>query len=178
MSDRCNQKWGGPLDVGPHRGTAHWCGLPAGHNGGHQCVCGIPEFVVQAPHHETERENTVTNTPDSTAAIEALARRRLELTAKRDDITTAIAQVDEALMTLLQPGEAALIDGQPIWVVQQGANRWNEARARDVLPDELLDAITSTEPHIDRAKAKQVLPPALYVECCVPDRPHVAKARR
>ena len=118
----------------------------------------------------------MTNPNDS--AIEVLARRRLELTAKRDETLAAIAQVDEALMTLLQPGEAALIDGQPIWVIQQGANRWNEQKAREVLPDEQLDAITSTEPHIDRAKAKQVLPPALFLECTVPDRPHVAKARR
>lgn len=120
----------------------------------------------------------MTNAPDSTAAVEALARRRLELTARRDDITAAIDQVDEALMTLLQPGEAAQIDGDNIWVIRSGNRRFNPEKAREVLPETLINAITVTETHLDAKVAKEVLPPALYNEVCTEGRPFVAKAGR
>ena len=176
MSDCCFE-WG-PATAGPHQGWNHQCALTAGHTGPHQCACRIttPEFVVNPTHHQTERENsTMTNPNDS--AIEVLARRRLELTAKRDDIDDSIAQVDAALMTLLQPGEAALIDGQPVWVVTS-QNRWSEAKAREVLPDVLIDSCTVTDTHLDAKVAKAQLPPDLYAKCTVSGKPFVRKAGR
>lgn len=118
----------------------------------------------------------MTNPNDS--ALEVLARRRLELTARRDELTETIEQVDAALLTLLQPGEAALIDGEPVWIVAPGNRRWNDDKAREVLPETLIEAITVIEPRIDRKLAKQVLPPALYLECTVQNKPHIAKAGR
>lgn len=118
----------------------------------------------------------MTNTTDSTAALDVLARRRIELVARRDDIAQAIADVDAALLVLLQPGETALVDGQPAWTVTAGNRRWNDDKARDVLPETLLDAITVTEPHIDPKTARGILPPDLYTACCTEGKPYVKKA--
>lgn len=120
----------------------------------------------------------MTNTPDTTAAVEVLARRRLELTARREDIDATIAEVDAALMTLLQPGEAALIDGQPVWTVRSGNRRFSADKAREALPEPLLEAITVTETRLDGKVAKDVLPPALYAQACTEGKPFVAKAGR
>lgn len=118
----------------------------------------------------------MTNPNDS--ALEVLARRRLELTARREDIDASIAEVDAALMTLLQPGEAAQIDGEPVWIIQPGNRRWNEDKAREVLPEPLIDACTVTETHLDQKVAKGQLPPDLWIKCTVEGRPFVKKARR
>ncbi len=118
----------------------------------------------------------MTNPNDS--VVEVLARRRLALTARRDDLTESIEQVDQALLTLLQPGEAATIDGEPVWVVQPGNRRWNDDKAREVLPETLIEAITVTEPRIDPKLAKGQLPPDLYSACTVAGRPFVKKAGR
>lgn len=120
----------------------------------------------------------MTNTPDTTASVEVLARRRLELTARRDDIVEAIEQVDQALLTLLEPGEAAKIGDEVVWVVRSGNRRFSADKARAVLPDTLIEAITVTETRIDAKAAKEVLPPALYAEVCTEGRPFVAKAGR
>lgn len=117
----------------------------------------------------------MTNPNDS--AIEVLARRRLELTARREDLDASIAEVDAALLTLLEPGEAAAIDGEPVWVVT-AQNRWSEAKAREVLPPVLIDACTVTESHLDAKTAKAQLPPDLYRQCCAEGRPFVRKASR
>lgn len=118
----------------------------------------------------------MTNPNDS--ALEVLARRRLELTARRDELTETIEQVDAALMTLLQPGEAALIDGEPVWVVRSGNRRFNPDKAREVLPETLVASITVTETRLDAKTAKEILPPRLYDEVCTEGRPFVAKAKR
>lgn len=115
---------------------------------------------------------------DTQPALEVLARRRLELTAKRDDIDQAIADVDRALMDLLAPGESALIDNQPVWTVRPGNRRWNEDKAREALPGHVLDSITVTETRLDPKVAREVLPPALYAQCTVDGKPFVAKAGR
>lgn len=115
-------------------------------------------------------------TTDNAAAIEVLARRRLELTHQLDELKHAVAQVDAALMTMLQPGDHADIDGQPVWTIRAGNARFNEAKARDVLPQELVEAATVTETHLSKDRAREILPPALYAECCVAGRPFVAKA--
>ena len=52
--------------------------------------------------------------PDTGPAIEVLARPRLELTAKRDELTAAIEQVDQHLLALLEPGQTVEVDGQPV----------------------------------------------------------------
>jgi len=114
--------------------------------------------------------------PDTGPAIEVLARRRLELTHQRDKLTEAIEQVDQHLLTLLQPGETVAIDGEPAIAVRAGNRTWNERKAREVLPEQLLEAITVTEPRLDRTLAKEMLPPALYAECTTEGRPYVAKA--
>lgn len=118
----------------------------------------------------------MTNPNDS--AVEVLARRRLELTARRDELTESIEQVDAALLTLLQPGEAALVDGEPVWIVAPGNRRWNDDKAREVLPETLIEAITVTEPRIDPKLAKGQLPPDLWTACTVAGRPFVKKAGR
>lgn len=110
-------------------------------------------------------------------ALEVLARRRLELTARRDEIVDAISQVDTAIMTLLEPGEAATVDGNPVWIVQPGARRWNEDKAREVLPPMLLDACTITETRLDPKAAKAQLPPDLYAQCTVEGKPYVKRAK-
>lgn len=120
----------------------------------------------------------MTNDTSTNASLEVLARRRLELTQRRDELTEAIAQVDAALMTLLAPGEAALIDGEPVWILRSGNRRFSADKAREVLPETLVAAITVTETHLDGKVAKEVLPPALYTEVCTEGRPFVAKAGR
>ena len=120
----------------------------------------------------------MTNDTSTNASLEVLARRRLERTQRRDELTEAIAQVDAALTTLLAPGEAALIDGEPVWVLQPGNRRWNEDKAREVLPPPLIDACTVTETHLDAKTAKGQLPPDLYAACTVEGRPFVKKAGR
>ena len=112
--------------------------------------------------------------PDTGPAIEVLARRRLELTAKRDELTAAIEQVDQHLLALLEPGQTVDLDGQPVLAVRSGNRTWNDAKAREVLPEQLLDSITVTEPRLDRARAKELLPPALYLQCTTEGRPYVA----
>ena len=114
--------------------------------------------------------------PDTGPAIEVLARRRLELTEQRDSLTAAIEQVDQHLLTLLQPGQTIEVNGEPAWSVRSGNRTWNERKAREVLPEQLLEAITVTEPRLDRTLAKEMLPPALYAECTTEGRPYVAKA--
>ena len=116
----------------------------------------------------------MTNPNDS--AVEVLARRRLELTAKRDEIVESIEQVDSALLTLLQPGEAAMIGDEPVWVVRSGNRRFSPDKAREVLPDTLVESITVTETRLDAKVAKEILPPALYAEVCTTGRPFVARA--
>lgn len=121
----------------------------------------------------------MTNPPtDKSTALEVLARRRLELTARREDLDATIAEVDAALMTLLEPGQSATIDGAPVWTLRHGNRRFNADKAREVLPETLIDAITVTETRLDSKVAKDVLPPALYVMACTEGKPFVAKAGR
>ena len=201
MTDRCGHTWGA---CPPADGQPHVCAADPGHDGGHVCRCGHnsnsgwcrcgqwfllggrprnghglrvcfePEPVVPTTDHDNREETNMTNPNDT--AIEVLARRRLELTARRDEIVEAIKQVDSAMLTLLQPGEAATVDGQPVWVVRSGNRRFSEDKAREVLPETLVESITVTETHLSGKVAKEILPPALYASACTTGRPFVAKA--
>ena len=109
--------------------------------------------------------------------LEVLARRRLDLVEQREAITEAIARVDDELLRLLEPGEVAEVNGDAVWTVRRGARRFKAEKAREVLPAALIDAITVTEPTISMAKAKDVLPKVLYLECTVEGAPSIAAVR-
>ena len=64
-----------------------------------------------------------------------------------------------------------------MWTVRRGARRFKAEKAREVLPAALIDAITVTEPTISMAKAKDVLPKVLYLECTVEGAPSIAAVR-
>lgn len=113
---------------------------------------------------------------DIAPQLEVLTRRRIEVVAQQDALKESLASIDAAILTLCKPGDKLLIDDQPIFRVNQSHN-WDEDTAREVLPAELLDAITVTETvtRIDRTVAKEVLPPALYSACTKPSKPSVGK---
>lgn len=114
---------------------------------------------------------------DNAAMLEVLARRRLDLVEQREAINEAIALVDDELLRLLEPGEVAEVNGNATWTVRRGARRFKADKAREVLPAALLDAITVTEPTISMEKAKDVLPPSIYISCCVEGKPTVAAVK-
>ena len=114
---------------------------------------------------------------DNTVAVEALAARRLDLKAQLEAIEADLKAVDAALLTLLEPGDVATFRGEPVWVVQRGAHRWNEAKAREVLPEVLIDAITVTKTTLDAKLAKAKLPPELYDSACVEGAPTIRAAK-
>lgn len=113
---------------------------------------------------------------DIAPQLEVLTRRRIDVVAQLDALKESLASIDAAILTLVEPGTALEIDNEPIFRVTV-SHRWDEDTAREVLPPELLDAITVTETvtRIDRATAKEVLPPALYTACTKPSKPSVGK---
>lgn len=112
---------------------------------------------------------------DIAPQLEVLIRRRIDTVAQLDAIKEALASIDAAILTLVPTGTALEVDEEVVFRTQT-KRTFNEDKAREVLPAELVEAITVTEPRIDSKKAREVLPPALYEACLREGSTYVTKA--
>lgn len=111
------------------------------------------------------------NTSD--ISLEALARERLAIMAQVEELEDRKKQIDATMMTMLDPGQVVEIDGAPVWRLQRGNHTFNVTKAREVLTEDMVAAITVTETKVSGAQAKQLLPPALYQACTVEGKPSI-----
>lgn len=58
--------------------------------------------------------------------------------------------------------------GEALVQVTHGAKVWSEPEAMKNLPADILQTliVTKTESHVDKDRAQDILPPALYALCC------------
>jgi hypothetical protein len=65
--------------------------------------------------------------------------------------------------------------GEALVRVAHGAMVWNEEQARKNLPASMLASLTDvvTVEIVDKGKAQEILPPALYALCCKQSKPSV-----
>lgn len=99
------------------------------------------------------------------------ARELRAITIERRDLDTREAECKAILAVRLAAGETGVdLSGTALVKVKAGARVWNEDTARKALVDHGLDTlipqIEVTETHLDKIKAKQLLPGDLYDACC------------
>lgn len=109
------------------------------------------------------------------------ARTLRENAATRARIDAEDAHAKEILAKVLTDGETGVdADGTPLVKMKPGNLVWNDEAAAANLPADVLPRVTVVEPahmvevpekrYIDKAKAKDVLAPALYRLCCKPNK--------
>ncbi len=106
--------------------------------------------------------------------IEVLARRRLALAEQKETIEQAIAAVDARLIDAVEVGGHIDIDDQAVFKVSQRRGNFDAAKAREVVPAELIEA--ATVPTLDAKALQKLLPPALVDACRKPGSIFVSKA--
>lgn len=104
--------------------------------------------------------------------IEDLARERLQRIAEKERVDSRIAEIDALLIGAVEIGDIVTIDGAPVWRLR-GNHTFNVTKAREVLTEDMVAAITVTETKVSGAQAKQLLPPALYQACTVEGKPSI-----
>jgi hypothetical protein len=115
------------------------------------------------------------------------ARTLRENAATRARIDAEDAHAKEILAKVLTDGETGVdADGTPLVKMKPGNLVWNDEAAAANLPADVLPRVTVTEPahtievpertYVDKAKAKDVLAPALYRLCCKPNKSTVVIA--
>lgn len=108
-----------------------------------------------------------------TNPIEDLARERLQRIAEKERVDSRIAEIDALLIGAVEIGDIVTIDGAPVWRLHRGNHTFNVTKAREVLTEDMVAAITVTETKVSGAQAKQLLPPALYQACTVEGKPSI-----
>jgi len=114
---------------------------------------------------------------DNRARLEALGRERLNAVYQRDEWAARVAQIDAEILSLAEPGDTIDVGGEPAYIISHGAHRWDEKRAREVLPDALVQMLTVTETKLDRKLAQAKLPPDLYKSACTQGAPTIRPAK-
>lgn len=108
-------------------------------------------------------------TPNTAVAtVHDLADQRLDLLAKKEKLELQIADIDEALLRELpKVGGRYELPGCPGQGVKltPAQSRFNADRARVVLTEDQLKAISALKP--DAQLARRVLPGELVAACCV-----------
>ncbi len=98
--------------------------------------------------------------------------------AMRAQLAKDELECKEILAKVLAEGETGIdANGTKLAQVKRGARVWNEAQAKENLPEHVLANITRTETvtrtFIDQQLAKDTLAPVLYDKCCKRNRPSV-----
>ncbi len=114
---------------------------------------------------------------DNRARLEALGRERLNAVYQRDEWAARVAQIDAEILSLAEPGDTIDVGGEPAYIIATGAHRWDEKRAREVLPDALVQMLTVTETKLDRKLAQAKLPPDLFRSCTIAGKPSIRPAK-
>ncbi len=97
--------------------------------------------------------------------VEALAKVLVDLRERRELINAHIADIEAQLFDAVEVGGVIAIGDQEIFRVTQ-SHRFNEAVARENLPDDVLASVTIPTETLDRAKLAAVLPPDAYERLC------------
>jgi hypothetical protein len=116
-------------------------------------------------------------TTDNSTRLEALGRERLNAVYQRDEWDARVKQIDAEILALAEPGDTIDVGGEPAYIITAGAHRWDEKKAREVLPDTLVQMLTVTETKLDRKLAQAKLPPDLYRQACVEGKPQIRAAK-
>ncbi len=116
-------------------------------------------------------------TTDNRARLEALGRERLNAVYQRDEWAARVASIDAEILALAEPGDTIDVGGEPAYIITFGPHRWDEAKAREVLPETLVQMLTVTETKLDRKLAQAKLPPDLYKQACVEGKPQIRAAK-
>ena len=105
------------------------------------------------------------------------ARELRTITREQKALAEREKTCKEILAKHLMPGEVGVDSetGEPLVQVYSGAQVWNEAEAVKNLPADILATltVTKTETHVDKERAQDILPPALYALCCKANKPSV-----
>ena len=100
----------------------------------------------------------------------AIQLRAIQLEKK--DLATREAECKAIIEKHLMIGEKGITpDGEEIIAIRQGASRFNVELAESILPKDLLASILTLQ--ADPKRAKAILAPALYDQCCDRNRPSV-----
>ena len=113
-------------------------------------------------------------TTDMTTAIVVLARRRLALLEVIESNQQALADIDAQLIDAIEVGGKVEIDGQPVLKISERKGTFDPAKAREIVPGELLEA--ATVPTLDAKALQKMMPPALVDACRKPSSIFVSKA--
>lgn len=97
--------------------------------------------------------------------LAAAAEELVAIKAARKHLDEREAAVKELLLKALNPGERGVApDGTPLVAVRAGQRRFNPERARLRLPADTYAGLLTLQ--VDKDRARTVLAPALWDECC------------
>lgn len=109
--------------------------------------------------------------------LEDLAAKLADLQAQADSIAEAITETKAQILMIADVGDLLSVNGEPLYRVQAGSRRFAEAQARKVLPADIIDAATVTEPRLDSKRLRDLVPPALWDACCTVGAPAIRAVR-
>lgn len=95
-----------------------------------------------------------------------------DIAAQKKKLAEREAEAKRIIEKVLSVGDRGVAqDGTALIAVRKGAARFKAELAAERLPQQALDSITILV--ADGARAKAVLPPALYELCCEDNKPSV-----
>lgn len=98
------------------------------------------------------------------------AREYRDIVAQEKALAARKAQLREIIEKALAVGERAVTpDGEPLVAITAGSARFDPIKASKALPADVFNTILVLAP--DAKRARDVLAPALYEQCCEYTRP-------
>ena len=97
---------------------------------------------------------------------ETIARRLAAIDAEIEDLQAARKDLAAMLIAAVGVGGSVAIDGTPAYRVGERKGDFDPAKAREVLPEELIES--ATLPTLDTKVLRSLMPPALVDACRKP----------
>lgn len=106
--------------------------------------------------------------------IEALARALHAYEEEAAQLAERITLIKQAILQHTQPGTTVDIDGRPVYKVMPGRRTFQQDKARDTLPADLLAACTR---QVVDGNAVKRASTAAWEGCCTVGQPYLQAAR-
>jgi hypothetical protein len=107
----------------------------------------------------------------------AAAHELQEITREQKALAAREKTCKEIIAKHLVEGQTGVdpLTGEALVAITHGAKVWNEGEAMKNLPADILATltVTVTETRVDKDRAQDILPPALYALCCKTNKPSV-----
>lgn len=108
-----------------------------------------------------------------TIDVEATATLLADLEHQREQIDAQIDACKTLLLDAVEAGATITIGDQPIYKVQRGNLRFNEAKATAAVDPETLAKATQTVQKVDPRLLRDLVPPTVWEACCERGRPYL-----